>query len=287
MVDASEQKEKIFLFIQSQGPSLPVRISTEIKSSPLFTSAFLSELYGERRIKISNMRVGSSPLYYLPGQEAQLENFIQHLNQRERDAFMLIKDKKILEDEKQTPVIRVAMRAIADFAMPIRVRIDNEQKLFWKYHLISDTDSMSMISSSRKPEDKKEKSIEEKEDSKKEKKDDEIIKTAKSSVTETQIGPAVRSYLEKKNLVLLSIASEKKKEFHARVHSISLFGPQHFYLIAKDKKKVSFSDIESLIEYSKKEKMPGIFLCSGEPDKRALALLNEWINLIKFEKLAF
>ena len=289
MATAVEQKDKIFAFIQTQGPNLPVKISAEIKSSPLFASAFLSELYGERRVKISNIRVGSSPLYYIPGQEAQLENFVQHLNQRERDAFLLIKDKKVLDDEKQTPVMRVALRAIADFAIPTRIRIGNEQKLFWKYHLLSDTDATNMISSVQKPETKKEEIAESPSKEKDEPslpKEEKPVRPAEVKQTETQIGPAVRSYLERKNLVLISVIAEKRKEFHARVHSISLFGPQHFYLVAKDKKKVSASDIESLIEYSEKEKMPGIFLCPGEPDKKALSLLNEWANLIKFEKIS-
>ena len=290
MATAAEQKEKIFTFIQSQGPSLPVKIATEIKTSTLFASAFLSELYGERKIKISNIRVGSSPLYYIPGQEAQLENFVEHLNQRERDAFLLIKDKKVLDDEKQTPVIRVAMRAIADFAIPTRILSANEQKLFWKYHLLSDSDATNMISSSQKPEPKKEDIAESpkvKEKEQTEEKEEKPKKIVEPRQTETNIGPAIRAYLERKNLVLISAVSEKKKEFHARVHSISLFGPQHFYLIAKDKKKVSSADIEALIKCSEKEKMPGIFLCPGEPDKKALSLLNEWTNLIKFEKVSF
>jgi len=131
-------KERILNTIKIKGPSLPVKISKAIELSPLFTSALLSELYAEKRLKISNMKVGSSPLYYAEGQEHLLENFIQHLNRREQEALSLLKSKKILSDEEQQPVIRVALRAIKDFAIPIRVRVNEKVKIFWKYLTLPD-----------------------------------------------------------------------------------------------------------------------------------------------------
>jgi hypothetical protein len=301
MSSALEQKERIFSIIQSSGPSLPVKIASETKLSPLFASAFLSELYGDRRIKISGMRVGGSPLYYIPGQEAMLENFIQHLNQRERDAFLILKDKKVLDDDKQEPVVRVALRAITDFAIPIRIRDENDQKLFWKYHLLTDNEAAQLISVpksipieepvSEKKKEELAKSAKEEEKEEKPKEEAKVKnmprepKLLKSTEEEILIGNSVRSYIERKGLVLITVVLEKKKEFRAKVHSTSLFGPQHWYLIAKDKKKLSQTDLKSLVDLAQKEKMPAIFLCPGEPDKKAQEFLNEWSNLVKFEKL--
>jgi len=88
-------KEKIMSIISLRGPSLPVNIARLSNVEPLFASAFLSELYNEGKIKLPNMRVGSSPLYYIQGQENLLENFINHLNQREKEAFYLLKREKM------------------------------------------------------------------------------------------------------------------------------------------------------------------------------------------------
>ena len=129
-------KEKILSTIRMRGPILPVQVAKEINFSPLFASAFLSELKDEDKIKISNMRVGSSPLYYLPGQEVMLEKFVPYLNQREKEAFQKLRQEKLLEDANQDPVVRVALRAIKDFAIPVKVRVDGEMKLFWKYFTI-------------------------------------------------------------------------------------------------------------------------------------------------------
>jgi len=84
------------------------------------------------------MKIGSSSLFYIQGQEAQIENFIEHLNPREKEAFFLIKNSQILEDDKQTPVMRVALRAIKDFAIPFKITSNNIDKIFWKYHLTKD-----------------------------------------------------------------------------------------------------------------------------------------------------
>ncbi len=141
----NSQKERIISTIRYKGPSLPVQIARVISIEPLFASAILSELKAEEKLKTTHMRVGSSPLYYTEGQDAQLENFIQYLNQREKEAFAHLKKSKLLEDEKQTPVIRVALRAIKDFAIPIRIRTGEEAKLYWKYFLLPDSEIKSIL----------------------------------------------------------------------------------------------------------------------------------------------
>ena len=82
MIDAKslpKTKELILSFINSRGPSLPVHVAQYIRTSPLFASAFLSELYREQKLLMSDLRVGSSTLYLMRGQEQQLENFVQYL----------------------------------------------------------------------------------------------------------------------------------------------------------------------------------------------------------------
>ena len=145
MQKLQNNKEKILSVIQAHGPSFPARVARETSISPLFTSAFLSELVSERKLKLSNMRVGSSPLYFIEGQEAQLENFTEYLNSKEKEAFHLLKNSQVLEDEKLEPAIRVALRKIKDFASPINVRIDNEIKIFWRFFSFPESESRNKI----------------------------------------------------------------------------------------------------------------------------------------------
>lgn len=138
MQKLQRSKEAILNSISTRGPSLPIQIARSASLTLLFASAYLSELYNERKIKMSNMKVGSSSLYYLDGQEAKLENFVEHLNHKEREAFNRLRNEKLLEDDKMEPAIRVALRAIKDFAIPVRINLEQESKLFWKYYLIND-----------------------------------------------------------------------------------------------------------------------------------------------------
>lgn len=130
--DAAKIKEAILSFIRLHGPSLPVHIARRVNQSPLFTSAFLSELYREGKLRMSSLRIGSSSLYLIEGQEEQLEKFTEHLNQREKEALTILKKNKILVDSELTPVIRVALNEIKDFAIPFKSSEDPEKKL-WKF----------------------------------------------------------------------------------------------------------------------------------------------------------
>jgi len=127
--DTKQMKEQMLSFIRLKGPSLPIHLAKEIQSDTLFTSAFLSELFSEKKVKMSYLRVGSSPLYFIEGQEPKLENFSEYLNSKEKEAFGRLKGKGILKDTEQEPAIRVALRSIKDFAIPVT----REGFLYWRY----------------------------------------------------------------------------------------------------------------------------------------------------------
>ena len=84
--DTTEIKEKILKFLRINGPSLPVQISREIKMDSIFASAFLSELLSQNKLKISKMKVGGSPLYYLEESKSKLAKPAEeHLKSKEKD----------------------------------------------------------------------------------------------------------------------------------------------------------------------------------------------------------
>ncbi|MEI6731252.1 MAG: FaeA/PapI family transcriptional regulator [archaeon] len=311
-------KERIISFIQERGPSLPVTIAGAIATSPMFASAFLSELYAEGKVKLSNMRVGSSPLYMLPGQEPMLEKFIQYLNNREKEAHALLKRDKLLEDQSQEPVVRVALRAIKDFAIPIKIRIGEESRLFWKYFILPDSEikktllglhgmdespvaAKEIIQETPKPRTPETKEIVLDEHPvviKETKKIEQILETSeekapeqkkvkkeKTKKEESVFAKHVKSYLLSKNIELLSISSEKKKEFQAKIRIETLFGKQEYFLIARDKKKFAHEDLSNAYQKAQQEKMPVLLAGPGEIDKKALEYMKELRNLVKFEKI--
>ena len=313
------QKERILSLIKMKGPSLPVQIAKGIGVEPLFAGAFLSELYGEKKIKISNTRVGSSPLYYLEGQEKMLENFIEHLNFREKEAFLLLKQSGILDDELQTPVVRVALRAIKDFAIPFRFRIKEDIKLFWRFFNLTEDEAQLRLKALLSPQVTEQKAeIEIKREDIKpleltvgvkeaevaqqsgeiDKKIEELakdkIKTKKKSVKKEQkktkaveegLSKKIISYLSGKDIEILESILDKKKEFIGKVRLDIPFGKQDFYLVAKDKKKVNEIDLIVALQNAQALRMPALILSSGSLHKKAEEYLKGWENLIRFEKI--
>jgi len=136
-----DQREKIISFIKIRGPCLPVHISQHLKIDSLLASAMLAELLSDKRLKLSNLRVGNSPLYYLVGQEFQIENFYQYLPNKEKEAFEILKDKSVLKDADQLPAIRVALRSIKDFAFPFQ----HNNELYWRFIKVNEGNASELI----------------------------------------------------------------------------------------------------------------------------------------------
>jgi hypothetical protein len=148
--NALEIKEKILSILRRRGPSLPVHVAKETGLSILFASAFLSELIADKKIKYSDMKVGSSPIYFLNEHAYMLERFSQHLQSREKEAFTLLRERKFLIDREQSPMIRVALRAIKDFAIPF----NKEGQTIWRYYTVPESEFILEKKLEVKPETK-------------------------------------------------------------------------------------------------------------------------------------
>ncbi len=301
-------KEKIINTIRSGGPSFPARISREVQIPPLFVSAILSELVSEKHLKVSNMKVGSSPVYLLPGQEERLSEFSHFLSHKEKEAFTKLKEFQILSDEEQEPAVRVALRSIKDFAVPLAVKIRGETKTFWKYFTLKDDDAVRLIQQAITPQKlpeiteplpepakenptsplQSENSLKNAppalamQTSQKEKK--EKSPKAKKPV-ESKFAVMVRDYLFAKDFEILEEISVKKKEFTSKTRLDTTLGKQEYYTIAKEKKKITEQDLALALQKAQEDKMPALVLAPGELDKTAKPFLQQYRNLVKFEKL--
>lgn len=315
--NAAEIKEKILSILRRRGPSLPVHIASEIGTSILFASAFLSELLSEKKIRMSHMKVGSSPIYYLAGQEYSLDRFSQHLKSKEKDAYFLLKEKKFLEDSKQVPAIKVALRAINDFAKPFKIG----EQIIWRYHAVPESEfkkkeeikpieEHQYVEPKPKVFDKEERQIGEKiiKDIKTEEIKEIKEEKEKPKEIETKEKPKEPIIFDKKPVkkstakkpVKKKILPQKKdepffnkvKEFLAR-KSIELSDIKSFskneiilkvkeegmekILIAYNKKRITEVDILEAYKKVSELNLPYIVLCLGETSKK----LDNFIEAIK------
>ena len=307
-------KQKIIELIKTKGPIIPAQISKEINSDILMSSAHLSELSSDGKVKISNIKVGGTPLYYLPGQEASLQNFSSNLHEKARKAYELLKEKKILRDSKLEPVIRVAIREAKDFAVPLQVTYKNNKEIFWKWHMLGKEESESLIKSAltkkepimpqteeTKPETKiKQEPIKKPIEEKKPELEKQTIKKEplkqkpfekekpKTLATDTTSSflEELKSYFSKNKI---SIKNQeiirKKSEIDFILEVPSTIGALGYYCKAKNKKRVNDGDLSSAYVQGQLKKLPVLFLTKGELTKRAKEMLGKEFKNIKVSKL--
>lgn len=276
-----EIKNKIISLLRIRGPCLPVHVARETGISSLFAGAFLSELASEKEIKISIMKVGGSPLYFLSGQESQLEKFSSYLPGKEKEAFSLLKQKSFLEDGKLEPSIRVALRNLKDFAVPFNINNEEGTKLLWRFHSKTEQEFLDRI----KPKIK----ITEQKKLTKQEKEKPLLEIKEKKLTKKKEKPdfakEITSLLESGNLEIIEELENKKREYSAIIKINSELGKLKFLCLAKDKKRISENDLSLATQKAQSIKMPVLFLSPGELNKKALSYLESYSGLIKFKRI--
>jgi len=136
MLDKLLNKEDVLKYVQFKGPLIPVHLVSLLKSNTIMIGAALSELASDGKVKISHMKVGGSPLYFVDSQRAKLQDFYKYLNEKDRRTFDELKRQKVLRDSVVTPLLRISLRNIKDFAVPIEIEHNSVKELFWRWYLL-------------------------------------------------------------------------------------------------------------------------------------------------------
>src|SRR3989344_1507512 len=142
-----DQRERALQFLKQHGPILPVHLSRILGTNVLMAGAVLSELVATKAVRITSIKRGGSPFYYIGGQEDRLQGLIENLQEKERDAYQLLSKNKVVKDRDAGPVMRVAFRAIKDYAIPITVTSEQGEELFWRWYLSSEEEVKVKVNS--------------------------------------------------------------------------------------------------------------------------------------------
>jgi hypothetical protein len=320
--DPMALREKIIRFLKNNGPSLPVHISKETGLSILFSSAFLSELLAEKEIKMSNLRVGSSPVYFIQGQEPLLERFSQHLKSKEKEAFLLLREKRFLKDNEQSSAIRVALREIKDYGIPTQ----GNGEIVWRYFTVSEDEISRILEAMKNPdmlgknreiitelaqEEKEiEKTEKEPEESEKEielmevigaiapeqaEEEKEAEETAKPKDKKEKLRKKEKRKLpKKKNEQFFNRVKEFISQESLEILDIESFdkdelvlkvknGKKEFLVIAFNKKRIVEEDIISAYKKASERGLKYEILSLGEPAKKIDSLITALKELEKIE----
>ncbi len=294
-----DNRDKILEFVKAKGPVLPGQISKLIGTDMIMASAHLAELTASNLLKISSIKVGGSPLYYLHGQEAMLQKFTAGMNDKEKKAYDLLQQNKVLRDSEQEPVIRVALREIKDFAVQLNVNYNSSKEIFWKWHLASDQEAELLIKSKlnilEKPAEKKtDDSARQPQAEKTPKQEIKEQKQAKEKPKEAKPAKAkgvnfeemVKTFFEKnKIMVISSEVIKKNSEMDFVVEIPSVVGNLQYYCRAKSKKRISDSDLSSAFVKGQFKKLPVLVVSDGELSSKAQEMLARELNSITFKKI--
>ncbi len=312
-----DHRETVLQTIKIKGPVIPAQIAKVIGTDIMMASAILSELVSKNVLKISHVKFGSTPLYYLPGQEPRLQDFAKNLHEKEKRAYDLLMQKKVMMDRLLDPVVRVALRNIKDFAVPLQVKINDDIEIFWKWYLTTNEEAAKiikeMVEVSKAKEPKKEvKPVQEAIASREQEKpmeDGEIKRELKKEelkerlpekeekkkekgafvdkTAEDKFLNEVKRFFEKSNISLIEEKIIKKNlELDLVVEVPSAVGNLVYYCKAKSKKRISDSDLSSAFVQGQLKKLPVLFLTKGELTKKANEMLSREFKNIKIKKIS-
>jgi len=289
--DTSPIKEKIISILRRNGPSLPVHIAREIDSSILFTSAFLSELVSEKRIKMSNLKIGNSRLYLIEGQENRIETYSHYLKSKEKEAFNLLKEKRFLRDSEQNPAIRVALKEIKDFAIPFQK--PDTKELYWRFFTVPESEFMGKGKGKQQRQEKSkgdeldifypETEKEGGEIKKKIKKSSKKKSARRKSPKENKLLNKIKEFLSEREIEIVDIISFDKNEIMLKIKEKNSETEKIF--IAYKKRRLNEADIVNAGKKAAEFRLPYVVANPGEPLKKVRDFIDAAKNLHSFEKL--
>ncbi|MFH1682852.1 MAG: hypothetical protein ABIA37_03575 [Candidatus Woesearchaeota archaeon] len=210
-------QDQIFSFLKFTGPVLPTQVAKHINTSILLASAHLSDLASQGKVKISGLKIGGSPLYFVPEHKEKLQNFIHNLNVKDQDVVNNLKEKNVLKDHDLDLLSRVSLRNMKDFAIQLTVNYQGEKEIFWKWYMLSDEQASEYIKDKLSPPSEQPSAEEKKAEEPKEEPVQEITEPVQKVITEEKQVPAESEETaavepEKEKTKQIDTNEEKKEE---------------------------------------------------------------------------
>src|SRR3989338_1286095 len=283
MAEENKVSQRVLEIVKVKGPVIPVQISTEIRISILLASAILSGLVSNKQLKISSLKVGSTPLYYAQGQEEKLQGYVKYLHDKEKKAYELLKSLLVLRDKALEPVVRVALRQIKDFASQLHVQAGGDVEVFWKWYLMTNEEAEPLIR----------KLLEAGKAVKKEETQKTILPKEVKKIPKKEVKKDAGEFIKKvmeyfgsnRIEVVERIENKKKTEAEFIISVPSPVGSIKYYCRANDKKACNDGDLSSVYVQGQSKKLPALFLTTGKLNKKATAMLEKEFSAINVKQI--
>ncbi len=189
-------EEQVLGAVRSKGPVIPMDVRQILSVGDTITiGATLSTLIARGLVKVTHIKRGGSPFYYVEGQEPKLAELSKYLNEKDRRTFEVLVQRKVIRDKVEEPLVRVSLRNLPDFAVKFEVEVNGEREIFWRWYMASEDEAIALFTASSKEKNK-------------EKKEVAAQKTEEKKIETNEVQSAV------------SVVEEQKKESKKRVRKV-------------------------------------------------------------------
>lgn len=282
-------KDKVYSFVKTRGLTIPLDVKRAFNLDLLISSAVLSELVSDGRLKTTWLKFGATPFYYPPDKVGLLKELRKYLNEKDKQVFDLLQHKKLLKDSELTPLQRIGLRNLKDFAIPLNIKnIDDPNKinLWWRWFLTSEQEALDMIKEISKNSKKQVLLQEEKKEKRLKPIENRILKSKKHKrVTKQELLTTANNYFKKKNIKIIDVLTTSNSQADFIIEVPSSIGRVKVYSRFKSKKVITDNDLASLFVVANSKNMPALLITNGLLTNKAKKMLNKEFQNLKVDKI--
>lgn len=278
-------KEEVVRLIKLKGPVLPAEITAELETNTIILSAILSELIKDGLVLFSHKKIGSSPLYYLLGQEDVMrKKLLPNLSIIEKKTLEFFENNKLMLRSNLSPQQRLVVNQINDFVKPIELKIKGEEKTFYRHYSLDISVIEQELKNMASPKKLVKKKKQEEEPPKNQKK--LFVNLEKENVPEhLSINSSVQKLFDKLGLKPISKEVIKKgSEVNYVAVTRNIIGQKYFVKIKK-RGRINEKDLSMIYLEAINKKMPCLMITRAKLTKKAEQLLEknigDYIKIIK------
>jgi len=148
-------KDNLLRFVREKKYVTPTNIAESFDTTTIIGSAALSGLSKDNLIKITNLKIGSTPYYYDPKQsESLIELANKHFSSYDKEIFLKLQSSQVLNDISLSIQEGLAIKRIKDFAIPVEINSNGKNLKFWVWYLRDLKETKTQILDAIKPKTK-------------------------------------------------------------------------------------------------------------------------------------
>ncbi len=262
-------EKKIIEFLKNNGPSHPSQINNIINKDTFFSKVILDELRNSGKIFATKGKLGGSPLYYLPIHEEKAKKMIfDGLDFVSKKLVNKIKERGVIRENELSVQEKFLLPRCLDFIISIK----RNNEVYFKYYsfdetLVNKTRSVGKHEVVGKTVENTPASLFNERTSFEERKVEKERKEKIKKEDSSEFASIVENELKKLGFTIINSNKKKKGEIDLEIMSLNQL-KQKYYVKAKNKKRISESDIAIAFTEAQKQKLPLIFVSKHKLSKK-------------------